>query len=375
MPAISSSWSFDPSAFSLSQEARNACDLILDLDDDHWANVIDFGTWWILPFARTTTDQVIGIRLVPGTALSESPVVMLAEHEVETFVSKPAFLLTRLLFPGSVLKPESWDMRRDMSESAWRELEALHAALGGDDQLAAIKAVLHDTNLREVCVNGFTDPVRFAAALPDILPRLDSAAETLLYYDYAKKAVASFEAPLPLPDVKCWQAAAAAIAFITNQGEDDSGKPNALELPAAWEVFHQPPALDSFQAHRPSLNPRPVGKSQSRLSLDVAKVLATRQSEAPTDWKEHPLWQAALAIAADENGYSGKAHMDAVTELKKAGNLEEAFTALGASAYWFRVHIKKPFPQLLNAAWLLARESGWAETAEALERISSHIAT
>lgn len=371
MAPISSAWSFDPSAFRLSSAAQRACDLILEVDDDQRGEAINFGTWWVVPIGRTLSDRIIGIRIVPGLPLSESPVVRLAEHEVETFASKPASLVPRALFPGSVLKPEYWDSRRDLPDGTWRELEALHAALGGADQLSGIKSALHDASLREVCVNAFSDAARFASSAFDIFQRIDSAPETQRYCEYARKAVGDFDAPLPIPDVGAWRAATTSLAFICNQGEDESGQPNPRELQAAWEVARQPPALDSFQAFRPAFNPKPIGKSQQRLLLDASKVLAKRADEAPPEWKSDPWWDATIALTKGENG--GTPHMDAAGILKKAGRREEAFTALTAAAFWFYVHIKRPFPQLLNAAFLLARESNWGEAAELLEAISAKI--
>jgi hypothetical protein len=366
MAPLSSRWSFDPDAFALSEEARLAASLVFEVDEDHWLSIARFGTWWVRPFARTMSDQLLGLRIIPEVPLSESPVVLLSQHEVETYVSKPAFLVPRLLFPGVVTASTYWDRRRDLSDSAWRELEALHAALGGQDRLEAIKQVLHNQEYRSTFVDAFKGGASPTQHLTEIRPLLDAAPETVRYWKYLHAAVEDWDAPVPTSELGCWQGAAASAAFVVHQ--PDAGEaPSPCRLATAWQRCLQPPALDSFQSNRATFSPRPIGKSQDRLSLDVATTLVDQLRELPEEWTAHPLWPAILELGTRGRVYAGAAHLDAADALRRKGHPKAAFDALGATSYWLSVRAQEALPSVLEGALLLAEEHGWSDTVEALQ--------
>jgi hypothetical protein len=114
MPPMTSQWAFDPDTVNLSEEAELACGLRFDLDPEHHRVVlVGHGTWWVLPFARTLSDEIVGVRMMPRTALAQSPVVTLNQAEAITIASTPACprrqlrRRTRPALPGSERNPSS----------------------------------------------------------------------------------------------------------------------------------------------------------------------------------------------------------------------------------------------------------------------------
>jgi len=65
--------------------------------------------------------------------------------------------------------------------------------------------------------------------------------------------------------------------------------------------------------------------------------------------------------------------MDAASRLADAGRREEAFFALTSSAYWFSRATGQANPDLASAAQLLAAESGWLDTEQALVSVAEAI--
>jgi hypothetical protein len=365
-------WSFDPSAVDISDEAQQACDLRFDLDEDHWFSLVEFGTWWVLPIARTYSDQVIGIRLMPGRNLSESAVVKLVEHEAFTLASRPAYLVPRMLLAGALANTDRWNAKRDLRDTTWEELERLHQELTGSDQLASIRAVLNDETHREASGRAFEDPDAFAAQLPSLLCAVDPAPETARFRDYVDRAVRLGDAPLPVPDVGCWTPAAAAVAFVAAVGPR-SNVQLQHQLESAWLVVQQPPGLDSFQEGAPTHLAQPLGRSQNGVPRLAARLLATHENRLPSPWKSSSLWPAVRGVAGEGGDYDGVAHMNAAEALKAAGDRPAAFDALVAAAYWMRVANAEPFPPLLQAARILAHDSGWQPVAMALDEIADQV--
>src|SRR4051812_3785488 len=132
MPPLTSQWSFDPNAVKLSEEAELACGLQFDLDPGHHGVLlVGQGTWWVLPFARTLSDEMIGVRMLPGLPLSQSPVVFLNQGEAMTIASKPACLIGSSVLTSMMGGQDYWNQKGVIGTAVWDELIALHRGLGG----------------------------------------------------------------------------------------------------------------------------------------------------------------------------------------------------------------------------------------------------
>ncbi len=368
MTSLLASWSLDPDRVRLGDAASAACGLRFDLEERHWITLVGFGTWWVLPFARTVDDELFGVRVSPGAPIAESPIVMAKEFEVATIASRPAAFVPTCLARTAIATDSSWDGVRSLSRESWSELLELHHLLGGAGDFARLRAMLEDRGLQSSV--SACDPVATAR----LLCAGDDAPESGTYHEYVARAVASYEAPVPIPDVGCWSAAAAAISFVTNSMKKWKGARDSDALQAAWLVANQPASLDSFQSSIPSQFSPPFGASPKRLALQHAVFLAEREQQVSPAWRQDPLWPAICQLGRHPGEYGGTAHMKAAENLAAAGQPERAYVALATAAYWMWVFTQKPFPTLMEGALLLAKESGWAEVHDALLAIAEKVA-
>jgi hypothetical protein len=141
------------------------------------------------------------------------------------------------------------------------------------------------------------------------------------------------------------------------------------QLEAAWSVIQQPPGLDSFQEGVPTHLAQPTGQSQEGIPRLAAEMLTAHASRCPAAWTSSPLWAPILAIS-ERDGRPGVAHIKAAQGLAASGDKVAAFTSLIAGAYWMRVATDEAFPQLLQAARMMAHQSGWVPVAQALDEIA-----
>jgi hypothetical protein len=364
MASLTSNWPLDPSSMKMSDAAEVACGLRFGVEEDHYVRLITHGVWWTLPIARTLSDEIVAIRLTPNVAVSDSPVLLVNNHEAVTLASRVAFLIPRMVVAGMMGGREHWDRARSMQEGEWSELAVLHRQLGGGDaRLNGIRSAAEDDALRDA----IHDQASHAAALADLLVRADDSASTKTFRAYVQSAVAAFEAPVPLPDVGCWNAALAAVAFVTNRMLKWKGSRVDRQLVAAWALSNQPPGLDAFQGALPAHLAFPYGQSQTGIPLQAAQTLVDNAAAASGSWQRDELWPAIAAIAKTA-GYDGTAHMDAAAKLQTSRQPERAFTAMTAAAYWMFVATGEPFAQLIEGARVLAAESGWAEITEVLDQ-------
>jgi len=365
---MSEPWFFDADTVAGLEEAEQAYAFSFALEPEHWMSLSTCGTWSVLPLGHRR-DEVIGIRLVPGRALADCPVVQLSEHESLTLVSRPAYLVPYLLFPGTILEREHWDQLLALPPSVWRALEKAHRALGGGDDLAAIRAVLADARLRDAClISDRSDESRRHRV--EVRLRIDPAAETRRYFEYLLAAVERYDAPVPLPDVGVWRAAAASVC--ASAATMDAKQLAARGPTAAWELLRQPAGLDCFQGESPSMVMAATGDSMPLVR--AAQLLRKHAGDVPAAWREDPWWPTVEALAAEPETYGGLAHMEAAGALRKQRRDDEAFVALVSAAYWMYVRTREPFSELRETTTALADESGWSETHRALSAIADGIA-
>lgn len=365
MPSLTSRWSFDPSAFDLSGEAGGACNLDFELSADDRAKPMGYGTWWVLPFAKTTGRNLIGVRMVPGVRFADSPIVQLHGYEVETIASRPSSLVPVMFFYKMNSTKQDWEERRRLSDSDWAELEALHEALGGKDRLKALREVLDDDRLKQASAGRIGGRKDYNAALAEIFPRLDPTPETAAYRAYVQEAVRRDQAPTPFPEVGCWRAALAAVAYVTNRIFE--GKRIREEVYSAWELVRIPPGLDSFQYGIPAHIANPTGESAERLPMEAPQSLVEHEKDVFKEWIADPMWSVVEALAEQGPKYNGLAHLDAAEALRANGQYDRVFTALIGAEYWrAALFPRKPFAQVAQAAKLLAEEHRWEEIAEGI---------
>jgi hypothetical protein len=360
-------WSFDPDAVAALGEAEQAYSFSFVLEPEHWQALSTCGTWWVLPLGHRRGD-VIGIRVVPNRALADCPVVQLSEHQALTLVSRPEHLVPYLLFPGTILQREHWDRLLTLPPPVWEALRAAHRALGGKDDLDAIRQVLTDGRLRDAgLIEDRSDESRERRR--EIRTRIDPTDETRAFFEYLFAAVERYDAPVPIPALGGWRAAAASVCLSAANMNLDNLEARGPE--AAWELLRQPAGLDCFQGRTPSMTMAPTGDSDQL--VHAAHLLVERADGLPEAWRGDPWWPAVTALAAAGDDYDGVAHMDAAGALQQEGRAAEAFAALTTSAYWMYVQTQEAFPSLRETTAALAADSGWAETSRALAAIAEGI--
>lgn len=366
MEFVSSHWAFDPTSFVLDPSVGAMCDLRLDIPDDLSRELLAAGLWWIYPLGRTYASYLIGLRLVPGTLLRESPVVMADGAAVVTLCARPAVLVPTLMFGQMVAGEPHWGEVAALPNETWHAAVALHRALGGDDDLAALRAVAGDRVLAAAIADR-DNYARWAHALTEARVRLDPGPEMAAYARYAVDvAVAKYTTASP-PQAGCWNQALAALAFWGSRDERArTAAPElarALELNAAWRMLQGPPALDTSRSG-PGLTLVPSARKTVEIGLAAAQLVATDPLPA---WAGDPRLPAIEALAQAAS-YDGAAHLDAAAALVRRGDFAGAFDALTAAAHWSYHVSDRARPEALDAAVTLARQVGGADLVEALEQ-------
>jgi hypothetical protein len=360
-------WSIDPASVEpLSREVERLCPLVLETESTAREQQL-FGTWWMLPFARSWGGDLVGLRLLPGVPRAECPVVRAMGPGAVTVASRPACLVPTMVFAKMLEGTYDWLLASELLDGEWEELAGLHAALGGSDGLSALRAVVLDESLREACANPESESWNDAAT--EGFVRLDPSPETAIYRRYLQRAVATGEAPAPPPSAGCWNAALASLSFLVNRAgsRDPAGRAN--ELRAAWAVINQPSGIDTSWRERPShaclLDPA----AGARLVYSAARRLAERPAEIPMTWKYDPLWAVARALvdAGSPSRYDGTAHLQAAALLDdEVGDRERAFAALMSVGFWNYLALDRSLSPPREAARWMAERYGWKDLLESL---------
>ena len=361
MELASSHWSFDPTTFDLDLEVGALCGLRLDLYDETNLEALSAGLWWVFPLGRSFASNLIGLRLRPGTPLGQSPVVITSAAEAVTLCARPAVLVPTQIFARMVIGEPRWSAVAGLSTAKWESAVALHRALGGEDDLSELRSVAADRSLATRVGNRDDEHGRLRA-LAEIYTRLDPAPETAVYWRYAAAvAVARTNATEP-PRAGCWNPALAALAFWASRGGSTEAA-RSVELDAAWEMMQYPPGLDTSRDGT-GVTLTPSSYKSVDLLISAAKVVDERRHRA---WAADPRLPAVQALAGI-NPPDGTAYLEAARALAHDGDAAGAFDALTAAAYWSYRADGTALPAALDAAIDVARHSGAADIADALEQ-------
>lgn len=356
-------WPLDSSVIKLSADTSRACAFELACEPVVARQLVDAGLWWVLPIGQRR-EEIFGLRVIPGVPLERSPVVKVVENQVKTVVSRVAQLIPFVVFPGTVLAAKYWDAVLEQPEVVWTELRVVHRALGGDDDLAGIRALLGRAELRDALVIGkSTDAL--IPSLATAYRAIDPAPETRTYLEYLARAVTDGDAPLPLPEVGVWRAAAASVAFSAAALDEELAD---TRMPAsAWELLRAPSGLDCFQGDTPMFVVEPNGST--RQMVEAAELLSSGEGHLDASWSSDPWWPAIMALGSAGDSYDGAAHLDASLALKRAGRGAEAFAALAGAACWYARRGAGPLESSGPAAIALCDELGWGETGALVRRL------
>ena len=324
-----------------------------------------FGTWWLAPFARVGLD-LLAVRLVPGRRLVDGPVVWAAGSATVTVASSAAYAVPVVVLAQILATPHRWLEARELLPREWGELVAAHRALGGADELDALRGLVHDEALRVACASPGASRDAAAALM---FARVDPAPATGAFRAAALPRTSHADAdgdgasappaplvasvpPEPPSPFDPWAAAGAALDF--------GAEPRSRSR--AWRLFSAPAGLDLAWADAAVPLPDPDPAQAARRLHEAARLLAASPHPVPEVWRADPLWPALLALAAAPGpaAYHGVEMMQAAAQLAEAGQPERALHALSHVQFWNSFTGAEPMDGALEAASALARQQGWA---------------
>lgn len=358
MMFVSPHLKYDPTE-SLKPAAEALTGMRADIPSEVNVATLTAGQWWVYPLARSSGDIFYGLRMTPGAALTQSPVVVAQRSVATTLASCPAYLVPTRIHRTILASPARWDQIAATPVAQWKDLVALHHSLGGEDDLDELRKVLKDKRLQaQHAIKDFrkAHPVRL-----ETQARLDPTPETAAYTKYVATVVTERTAPLPAPDAGCWNEALATLVLTMAKENAHDDDPRAAEEWAARRIVRQLPGLDS----RTSVVTELSEDESVRIARSAAKLVLKAKDKTDVDPRVLP----ALAKVATAK-YDGAAHLELAKALESAKDYAGAFTALMTAAFWQAQRKEEVDAPILDRVRKLARKAKWIDIADALDEMN-----
>jgi hypothetical protein len=337
-------WPFEPERVVLSDETSRLCGARFGRP---YRLQQAAGTFALSPIGIVDDLWVIGARLRPGRAVTESAIVCALGPSSVTLAPAPRFLVPGLVLRSVRGNRKRWRRVRELLDVEWRELAALHASLGAEDQLERFRALIEDDLLgARITAEHRNEQVQ---AVADAWVRLDDSP-TAGHFAEAIRTVLAGGVPNVHRSYGAWRTAVAGMCSAATTSDFAQWW---------WALVSESPGVDA--AVMPHGAPELVAAAQ--LQQDAARRLA----ELDGPWQADLLWPAvdALARAIRPHLYNGLAHVEAARALDEAAQPERAWDALESAAYWAVTAGHTPY-QIMSAARWLAEKNGWVALAENL---------
>lgn len=342
---------FSVEKLKLDEEHLILCDLRWDLDH-LLADMKKRGLWWIVPLGRTYGRDILGTRLTPLLSPQKAPVEFVAvqPRNVVTIASSPAHVVENRLAstPGNL---EAWDSIAKMPEAGWKQLGALHDALGGTpSHWAQVRKRLTAMETRRECADQATPMSKRREAITKLWSDLDPPSAP--FRKYVLDAREDDEAPVPVPQCGPFQVALNSVAFCVRESAGDDDEAAIV----ADYLFMYPPNLDAWT----------LGGSPSIFPEVAVEAMRTYRKIAQHVPSTSRLFALAKAVKEAPASYDGKAHLAAASDLASDGEPVMAYVlAIGAS--YFEKAREEAFRFVVD----LARRQSWREVSEVLARWES----
>jgi hypothetical protein len=311
--------------------------------------------FWLVPLGMRH-DELYGIRALPGKSLAESPVIALAGGYARTICSNPAVFVPWLLYPGTILDEQYWNLLETASRECWAEFDRVHAALGGTDRLAGARKMFPREDFRRGSLMSASSS-ELIEMYPRLRKMLDPVRDTAIYFDYLSALIAEerFKAP---PACGVWQGAAASAAWVA--AENDESAPEDAVREVALQLLRAPGGLDACQRNYPGMV---VGGSGAREQVLAAAGVVKD--------KDIPVWSALAGRLVDSDGRDGgPAYLAAARDMASP---VEMYNALISASFWMvRLDVAPPI-EVIQAAIALAKEHNWSTVADAASRFIDEI--
>ena len=265
----------------LSEAASRACDFKLEIRDDQRAAQVDAGNWWMLPIGRTHSNVIWGLRIMPGASRGGWPFMQASEGNANTLAAGPGLAVPHMLLER-MRTPGDWDSVVKGGDALWRELEALHQHLGGQQSLDAFRRVVSNDQVKLACVDPSRPVTSRISQQVATQVAVDPTPGLKVKLEYALGVVVNGDAPWPPRDAGVFAHAVAVMAFITNRTNEDA-KAEAL---AAWEVVQSPPSIDPQDVNGVGYFST-LASDGGETALEAAKTCLRQKAHAGD-----PLWPA-----------------------------------------------------------------------------------
>lgn len=294
-----------------------------------------------------------GLMALPCLDAANWPGVMVWRDQAITLASGPATLLPRFLVERHL---SNFPDRANALQRSWGSIEqdvsALHAALGGQDSsLVPFADVLLDDRARQNFAFSPSSRAEFEAAHEALFRAIDPSPEFAAFADWFSARLGGARMP-PEPDrYGRWSRQSLAWSLQFDVGSGALGDNLAQLAPlvtghAGW---------DTGVSTQPSWHDPASGGSLGLVTM-TAQLIETEP--APADGVDQLLIHA---VAQAGTGYDGIAHAEATPILDERGDIERAWAALCAAAWWMHADRGEMPPSILDGARLIASHPGAAD--------------
>ncbi len=335
------------------------------------ADLIRHGFWHVSFFAQQFSwleedSSWIGVRIVPGAKLLESPVVSVNRFGAVTISPRLSDLIVNWLL-YTQLEVENWEFVGQEWGAAKGELLEIHSELGGDPALfKRFETYLGDAS------NFSSAPYTNRASRALDYLKVDESTQTVMFREWMREMINDQTAlPKLQKNFGGWsdyaRSAIAARAY-TLRGSGQLSL--AQTVNAMWSGFDKAAPFDSDigEAQQFHTSRDPADRLRS-LALAVTQPWVG-EGEIPRDIQNDPLLEAARALGSADSisAYNGVAHMEAAARLDtELGDGERSYDALVSAAFWSALSLGFPFKESYEAAVHIAERYGWTETLALLE--------
>jgi hypothetical protein len=341
--------------------------------DSENAILIRHGFWHVLFFANQFlwaghNSHWIGIRLMPGVSLADSPVVSVKQFGASTISPNLKNLIPNWILHTRI-EAENWEYVHTEWSNVKNEMKEIHLNLGGDSQLFdRFDEYISDSK-------NFQTPnyIKRQSRAYEFL-KVDRSTETIQFREFLQSLILN-ETLLPefSNNFGAWndyaRTALASRAWNLRVGEVKTLSETAKKI---WLGFNKAAPFDSdLRAGVPIsqfTSSRDPGGEIHGLLVGMNPFNDTES--IPSSIQSDPLFPAAQALFSQNHysGYTGVEHMEAAAKLDiDLNDGKRSYEALISASFWSAMNLGFPYKQSYDAALHLAQKYGWDEMLENLE--------
>jgi hypothetical protein len=338
------------------------------------AQLIQNGFWHVNFFAHQFSwledySNWIGVRIVPGVSLEESPIVSVNKFGAMTISPNLKNLTVNWLYYTQI-DANNWEFIHQEWLSVKNEILEIHSQLGGDmDLFTRFDAYI--LNAENFHLPGYMNEITRAHEFL----KVDQSVETTRFREFMQKLILN-ENLLPefSNNFGAWndytRAAIASRAYFLRGSKKKSLVDTVQSM---WLGFDKPAPYDSDifgKIKQFGISRNPTLPLHSIALSTTQPYTHLNEPPIPDSIQNDPLFPAAQALASfsHASGYKGVEHMEAAAKLDiDLNDGKRSYEALVSASFWSAMNLGFPFKESYQAALHLAAKYGWDEMLELLE--------